>query len=364
MSSAQDSCPCTFDVQEVPLVSHDGTELFGKLTTPRSGGPFPVVVWVQTAEAQTVDTRVMLGDGRVIDYFNLHRQCLAELGIAFFSYEGRGVRMGSAPPRFVQIDRPLFNTSTLDNKVQDAVAAVRTVAQHPSVDPGNVFLMGASEGTLLAAEAATLLPGEVRGLVLKSVVTELREALAFQYTEGMFMAHCLHWDLDQDGVITREEFEADPKGIRRHMPGVEFDMFDPDKDGRYTLEDRRVLSQPVTDAIARGDYDFIYSILKQTAVVELPEGWVQDHFAHAPIWTFLSQLDIPVGIFHGEADMGTPVSGARTLQQMAAEQGKPNLHFHYFSGCGHDLGGAEYFRTGNLSEAHRAMFHFVQRHVR
>jgi hypothetical protein len=47
------------------------------------------------------------------------------MSVAFFSYEGRGVRMGDQPPRFEQIDEAIYNTSTLENKVRDLLSAMR-----------------------------------------------------------------------------------------------------------------------------------------------------------------------------------------------------------------------------------------------
>jgi hypothetical protein len=42
---------------EVRFTTHDGHEMFGKLTLPASEGPHAVVIYVQTAEAMTVDLK-------------------------------------------------------------------------------------------------------------------------------------------------------------------------------------------------------------------------------------------------------------------------------------------------------------------
>jgi hypothetical protein len=42
---------------EIPFTSYDGYEMFGKLTIPTSGQSHPVVIYVQTAEGMTVDTK-------------------------------------------------------------------------------------------------------------------------------------------------------------------------------------------------------------------------------------------------------------------------------------------------------------------
>src|SRR5215467_13577287 len=42
---------------EIPFSSHDGYAMFGKLTLPTSNTAHPVVIYVQTAEAGTVDVK-------------------------------------------------------------------------------------------------------------------------------------------------------------------------------------------------------------------------------------------------------------------------------------------------------------------
>ena len=159
----------------------------GKLTVPNTAGPYPVVIYVQTAEGMTVDMKRPLPNG-TFNYFDLYREKLPEMGVAFFSYEGRGVTMGDAPPRYEKIDRVVYNTSTLDNKVRDALSAVDVVLKQKGIAPGEVFLMGASEGTLLAAEAAARAPDKVKGgLILYAILSStLKDMLKFQAADGPF----------------------------------------------------------------------------------------------------------------------------------------------------------------------------------
>ena len=56
--------------------------MFGKLTVQAGGGGFPVVMAVQTAEAQTVDTRVLVGKSP-IDYFDMYRREFAAMASHF-----------------------------------------------------------------------------------------------------------------------------------------------------------------------------------------------------------------------------------------------------------------------------------------
>src|SRR5204863_83324 len=128
-----------------------------------SAGTHPVVIYVQPAEGMTVDMKRQKSRTETFNYFDLYREKLPEMNVAFFSYEGRGIRMGDKPPRYETINWDIYNTSTLDNKVRDVMSAVELIKKQPGIDASRIFLIGASEGALLAAEAAARLPQQIRG---------------------------------------------------------------------------------------------------------------------------------------------------------------------------------------------------------
>jgi len=351
---------------EVAFTSHDGYPMRGKLTLPTTGGPFAVVVYVQAAEGMTVDMKRPIGTS-TFNYFDLYREKLPEMGVGFFSYEGRGVTMGDAPPRYETIDRAVYNTSTLDNKVSDALSAVTAVLKQKGVDAGKIFLMGASEGTLLAAEAAARAPDKVTGgLVLYAVLSStLKDMLKFQAADGPFMVINSVFDTDKDGKTSKAEYDADARKNRAlGLQATPFETLDADKDGAFTQADFRTLRQPLVNTIEADNYDGIYAWLKQTAVVDLPTGWLKDHFAHPAMWSFLSQLEIPVGLFHGTADNLTPIEGTKNLEAQAKRAGKSNLEFHYFDGLDHSLGVGAWFARGTLPAGHVAIFEFIKAKTR
>ena len=53
---------------EIPFKSYDGYEMFGKLTIPTSGRSHPVVIYVQTAEGMTVDTKRQMSRTTTFNY--------------------------------------------------------------------------------------------------------------------------------------------------------------------------------------------------------------------------------------------------------------------------------------------------------
>jgi dienelactone hydrolase len=348
---------------EVHFKSHDGHEMFGKLVTPEGRGPFPVVVYVQTAEGMTVDMKRPLGAGKTFNYFDLYRTKLPEMGVAFFSYEGRGVTMGDQPPRYEKIDKTVYDTSTLQNKVYDIVSATAAIRSRSDIDRSKVFLMGASEGTLLSAQAAATVPDLYAGLVLYGVMTSnMRYTFDYIMTDGALLTFRLAFDTNWDSTITKEEFEADPVKYRANtMKGAPLETYDKDGDGKISIEDMRVLTKAYTDAIAKEDFAVLEAWAKVGAAVATPAGWFKDHFAQKPIWTYLAELDVPVGCFHGDIDTSVPIEGLKLMEQKAKAAGKSKMEFHYFAKAGHSLGVERYWIDGQVPAGHQAIFEFIKR---
>jgi hypothetical protein len=79
------------------------------------------------------------------------------------------------------------------------------------------------------------------------------------------------------------------------------------------------------------------------------------------MWSFLSGLTMPIGLFHGIDDNLTPVEGVRALEDLAKKAGKTNMEFSYFGGLDHTLGIGAYFVRGTLPDGHQAIFEYIAR---
>jgi dienelactone hydrolase len=350
---------------EIPFTSYDRYEMFGKLTTPTSTGKHPVVIYVQAAEGMTVDMKRQKSRTETFNYFDLYREKLPEMNVAFFSYEGRGITMGDKPPRFETINWDIYNTSTLENKVRDVMSAVELVRKQPGIDASHIFLMGGSEGTLLAAEAASRIPKQIRGLILYGVLTaNMRENFKYIVTDGSFLSLRRNFDTDKDGRISKQEFEADPNKIReRAAKKEEFSTLDTNGDGFFTAEELVMLNarlRYLRDAADKENYEVLNEWAKTNPAVSTPKDWFKDHFAHPPIWTFLAKINIAVGCFQGSVDTLVPIDGVRKLEEQAKKAGKSKMEFHYFEGLDHSLNVSEYFVKGTLPAGHQAIFEFIR----
>jgi pimeloyl-ACP methyl ester carboxylesterase len=351
---------------EIPFTSYDGYEMFGKLTIPTSGRSHPVVIYVQTAEGMTVDMKRQKSRDTTFNYFDLYREKLPEMNVAFFSYEGRGIRMGDKPPRYETINWDIYNTSMLENKVRDLMSAVQIVKKQPGINSSRIFLIGASEGTLLAAEAAMRSRGQIRGLILYGVLTtNMRENFKYIVTDGAFLPWIIAFDTNKDNKISKQEFEADPSKFReRRLNNATFEALDKNGDGFLTTEDLVLLSsrmQNLRDAVDTENYAVLNEWAKTSAAVSTPKDWFKDQFAHQPIWTFLSKLDIAVGLFQGSGDVNVPIAGVRKLEETARKAGKTKMEFHYFDNLDHSLNILEYFFRGTLPSGHKAIFEFIKK---
>jgi len=342
-----------FQQIEVKFKSHDDHAMLGKLVLPQSADPRALVIYVQTAEGATVDMKRPLGGTKTFNYYDLYRDTLTKKGIGFFSYEGRGIGMGDEPPRYEKIEWKAFNTSTLDNKVEDILSAIKAVRKQAECKKTPILLMGASEGTLLAAEAASRAPDSVQGLVLYAILAEnLRETFKYIMSDGAFLAYRKYFDTDKDGVITEEEFEKDPHEYRasvlRNSP---FFIFDKNRDGQFTVDEMSALTKLYLDAVDNDNFAVLQAWSKSSAGVSVPTQWFKDHFEHEVIWTFLSKLDIPVGCFHGAMDNNTPIAAVRTLEEKAKEAKKTKMKFHYFDDLDHSLNITEFPQCGATGRA-------------
>jgi pimeloyl-ACP methyl ester carboxylesterase len=351
---------------DIPFKSYDGYEMFGKLTIPTSGRSHPVVINVQTAEGMTVDMKRQKSRDTTFNYFDLYRKKLPEMNVAFFSYEGRGVRMGDKPPRYETIDWNIYNTSTLENKVRDIMSAVQIVKKQPGINSSRIFLIGASEGTLLASEAAVRSRGQIRGLILYGVLTtNMRENFRYILTDGTSLPLIIAFDTNKDNKISKQEFEADPSKFReRRLNNAPFEALDRNSDGFLTTEDIVMVSpriQQLRDALDTENYAVLDDWAKTSAAVSTPKDWFKDHFAHQAIWTFLARLDIPIGVFQGSGDVDVPFAGVRKLEETARKAGKKKMEFHYFENLDHSLNIIEYFFRGTLPAGHKEIFEFIKR---
>jgi len=342
-----------YNSREISFKTFDDLPMSGRLVLPRTNPPRAIVIYVQTAEGATIDQKRPLGGGKTFNYYDVYRDKLPPMNVGFFSYEGRGISMGDAPPRYEKIDWPVFNTGTLENKIRDLLSAIEIVRRQEGLQRTPILLLGCSEGTLLAVEATSRKPDSVAGLVLYGVAaSNLRQILTHIFTEGYFMQY-RSLDENKDGAISKEEWD-------KRIKSTDFSRADLNGDGKFDVDDVKIMLKKSLDAIANNDYEVLQESLKAGAAT-LPQGWVKDHFAHAEMWSFVSKLKMPIGCFQGDADANVPIAAVKELEAKAKKANLTNMEFHYFEGLDHSLGIGQYFVNGKLPAGHQAIFEYIDR---
>jgi pimeloyl-ACP methyl ester carboxylesterase len=133
--------------EEAVTFASGGVALSGTLTTPgpdgpsTAGGPYPAVMMLPGSGRTDRDDNVKI---MAINLFPQLAAELSTLGFATFRYDKRGVGSSEGD----------YWTTGFDDRLTDASAAVAWLAGRPEVDPKRVFVLGHSEGAMIAVRLA------------------------------------------------------------------------------------------------------------------------------------------------------------------------------------------------------------------
>lgn len=230
------------------------------LAMPNGTGPFRAVVLVHGSGPQ--DRNETVGPNR--PFLDVARG-LAAQGIAVLRYEKRTL----ARPQDFRGDFTMDDETT-----DDAVAAVALLARTPGIDPKHIYVMGHSQGGMLAPRIAAR-SGKVAGLVLwsapaRSLLTLLPEQNRHLFTLDGQVSAAEQAALDRlDAQIASVRGTADvaAKDLPLGQPASywrAFDRIDP-------VADAKALAQPIL--LLQGGRDFqVTDVDWQYWQRGLPEG--------------------------------------------------------------------------------------------
>ena len=175
--------------QKITFLS-DGLTLAGTVTLPDKQGTFPGVVLVPgSGQVDRNENAKKLA----INAFSEIAADLASKGIASLRYDKRGV--GESQGDF-------WETGFYDN-VEDASTAVEFLKRYAHIDPEQVFVLGHSEGAVIATRLAAT-GKDVRGVILLAGTAQPGEDVLLwqgeKVAKGMgglngFLIHTLHIDV-------------------------------------------------------------------------------------------------------------------------------------------------------------------------
>lgn len=329
--------------RDTTLLTHaaaDGITLTGKLDLPSGSGPVDrLVLFINGSGPNTYDNKRQYGD-QIFNYFDLFAEQFGMRETGFFRWSTRGVSMGEQPPSFDTIDEAAYQTYLPSTSVSDIGEWITQLRRNPRLKDADIWLLGWSEGTIIAPLAAKAYPDEISGLLLAGYCNDRMDVIFDwqQSGEPSMIFYRQYFDTDVDGSISEAEYTADPYGIVTSvLADTPFADIDVDSDGAITAADFAVLLTPgkqaFYEAVERGDDTW----LAENYGVRLTSGWFKVHQALQPNSKVLPTLDLPIHIFHGTADTNCSVEGVYAIRDQFAALGKTNLTTHVYEGYDHNL---------------------------
>lgn len=344
--------PSTEVVAETPSVpptreiltfeAFDEYPLTGRLTLPAGDRPVDkLVIYVNGSGPNTYENK-RESNGLAFSYFDFFADEFSDLGVAFFSYNTRGVSIGEEPPLFQEIDDTAYQSYIPHNEVKDVATMIAGLQDHPRLQNAKIILLGWSAGTIISPLTVLTTDARVDVLLLAGYTnTTMRDALDWQQTGGSSMVfYRQYFDYDGDRKISPQEFGEDRYQVAA-MFGITFQDLDVDQSGYLDEQDFAILLAPSKEALYAAIDRHDDQRLAQNYGIQLTSAWFDDYATLAPNSETLLLVDIPIYIFHGVNDANVPVEQVHAIEESFKEKGKTNLTVSVFPDHDHDLNFAE-----------------------
>lgn len=341
------------------ITLHNNCVIKIKFSYPEDAVIGKLVVFVNGSGPNTYENKRRWVDGTIFNYHDLFADEFNKRGIAYCSYNTRGVDMGDSPPLYAEINDDGYKTYLPSNSVKDIESIIDFLKQKHEFKNAKIYLLGWSEGTIIAPLAALNNKTKADALLLAGYCNEnLKDILIYQLHGN---AELTLWrkvfDFDKKGYIAKEDFEIDRYKVRQELFGnADFEDLDTDHDGEITAADAAVRSIPhlnnMLGAIEANDDEW----LKNNHGVRLTAGWFNEHFALKPNKEILPLLDLPIFIFQGEYDAMCAASYARDIEAKFHTLNKTNLTVNIYDDHDHDLNYLSFPVRHEISPGIQAIF--------
>jgi len=270
--------------KNVTFASGDLT-LAGTLTLPaNASGPVPGVLFI--AGSGPVD-RDENATGLKTDVFRQLAAALAKAGIGSLRYDKRGVGKSDG----------VFANVSMEDLIADARSALSTLRSSSGIDPQQVFLLGHSEGGILAPIIAVD-NNDLKGIVLLAAP-----------------AHSLDW-------IIRAQIEQLNRDMGKSEDDVQTALAQEDQYLDFVRNSSGDWSDYTFEQLAEAMPWLTQAKYIEVKMLSLP--WLRQHFQHDPIET-IEEVTCPVLIVQGEKDYQVPEGEADLLASALKEAGNGDV---------------------------------------
>src|ERR1044072_148257 len=350
-----------FASEIVKFTLFDGETVEGKLSLPAEAPRIKeLIIYIHGTGPGTYDEHRKMGNTE-FNYFDLFAQEFNNRGIAFFTYNKRGVTTGDTPPLYEKVDREKYKKVLPSVEVKDIATFIATLRKDKRLSKARIVLMGWSEGSIIASLAADEKKNNVSALLLAGYANDnLFDVIKWQNGGGASMVNIRNYfDTNHDNQISKEEYESDAKPATafrtQAFGGAKFEQLDVNKDDIINAADFGLLNKTRYDAILaavdKNDDEWIWN-----NYFHVTTAWLREHFALEANKTRLLRANIPIYIFQGEDDANCPVEGVYDLREKFKKAGKTNLHAFIFKAHNHDLNYIDWLTKKEMPEGIRKLF--------
>lgn len=346
---------------------YDGATTKIKYSYPEYRQVDKLVIYVNGSGPSTYDNKRRSFDGNTFYYHDFFRNKFVRRGIAYCSYNTRGVDLGDIEPLFIQINDAEYKKYLPSNSVKDVESIISHLTDKPIFKNTKIYLLGWSEGSIIAPLVALNKKVRVDALLLAGYVNEnMKDTMIWQLSgNSSYLTLQRYFDVEKKGYISKQEFEEDRFNVRKAFFGdAAFENFDADHDGKISIEDFAVIQKPYLDsifnAIESNDDEWLKNNYGNRAGVVLKSAWFKEHFSLKPNKEVLPLLNLPIFIFHGEYDANCPQQYALDIEKTFACLHKNNLEVNIFKNHDHDLNFAVWLMKKTIPEGIACIFDTVE----
>jgi len=354
-------CSCLHASEIIKFTLFDGEIVEGKLSLPAGAAKIKeLIIYIHGTGPGTYDKHRKIG-GMEFNYFDPFVEEFNKRGIAFFTYNKRGVEAGDTPPLYDKVDREKYKKVLPSIEVKDIATFIAALRKDKRLKNAKIILFGWSEGSIIATLAAEDKKNKVSALFLAGYANDnLFEVIKWQNSGGASMVNIRdYFDANHDNQISREEYESDEKRATafrtQAFGGAKFEQLDVIKDNTINAADFGLLNkaryEAILAAVERKDDDWIWN-----NYFHVTTGWLKEHFELEPNKTRLLRTKIPIYIFHGEDDANCPVEGVYDLRERFQKAGKSNLQAFVFKKHNHDLNFVDWILKKEIPEGIKKIF--------
>jgi uncharacterized protein len=299
--------PFPYREEEVTFENAEaGITLAGTLTLPEKEGNFPVVVLVSGSGPQDRNEELLDHKPFLVLADHLTRQ-----GIGVLRFDDRGVGKSTGD----------FGAATSEDFATDALAAVEYLKTRPEVNPGQIGIIGHSEGGLIAPMAASQ-SKDVAFIVLLAGPGVVGKDLLLKQIRLISLANGENEDaVEKQGSYNSEIFNilcliSDTTGLRTILTEV---------------MTRQVSELPEEDKKKIGDSDEYI----KTQLTQILTPWFRFFLCYDPA-TSLEKVTCPVLALNGEKDLQVdPAQNLGGIKAALKKAGNTNFAVKKMEGLNH-----------------------------